>query len=99
MYQNAKANSSTTPIIRQDQFIVSGDTGLTVGMQSTTLKKAIHATAIMLISILYFPRLKGPFGMSRAHINRQTQGNPYATLAQITEVLMRADQYTLLARI
>lgn len=87
------------PIIRQDQFIVSGDTGLTVGMQSITLKKAIHVTAIMLISMLYLPRLKGPFGMSRAHISRQRQGNPYATLAQITEVLMIADQYTLLAKI
>jgi hypothetical protein len=63
---NQKNNEKiiTPPIIRDAQFMVSGDTGETEGRQRTTLKKQIHTTLMMLSGRLNLPRLKGPLTIS-----------------------------------
>lgn len=66
----------TPPIIREAQFIVSGSTGETEGMQSTTPKKQAQRILMIFKGTPNLPRLKGPLGMVwRDQIRRHSKGS------------------------
>lgn len=83
----------TAPIISEDQFMDSGDTGEAEGMQRITAKKLAQMTLMKLRGKPNLPKWKGPLGISfRTQIRRQSKGKPYDTLIEITAALIIACQ-------
>lgn len=64
-------------IMTEAQFIVTGVTGETDGIQRITPKKPTQMQLIMLSGIPNLPKLNGPLGMSpRTQMRRHSNGKP-----------------------